>query len=143
MCCALCCSDLECVPGKVAWPCTRRASPDVLRSCSSAALGCSGGAQLLAGDAELVLHLLLLSLSLQVWEEHQVLLKQDGGWVAQHICTNDAPKGDCFRAMVQLVGVYVSSGKSRLRVSLKVGCACTTLCFCGCCGAGAASLAKH
>ncbi|WIA20979.1 hypothetical protein OEZ85_005316 [Tetradesmus obliquus] len=56
----------------------------------------------------------------QVWEEHQVLLKQDGGWVAQHICTNDAPKGDCFRAMVQLVGVYVSSGKSRLRVSLKL-----------------------
>jgi hypothetical protein len=60
------------------------------------------------------------SLHLQVCEEHQVLLKQDGGWVAQHICTNDAPKGDCFRAMVQLVGVYVSSGKSRLRVSLKV-----------------------
>jgi hypothetical protein len=64
--------------------------------------------------------LLLPPLPLQVWEEHQVLLKQDGGWVAQHICTNDAPKGGCFRAMVQLVGVFVSSGKSRLRVSMKV-----------------------
>jgi hypothetical protein len=71
----------------------------------------------------LLLRLLLMMLPpllLQVCEEHQVLLKQDGGWVAQHICTNDAPKGDCFRAMVQLLGVFVSSGKSRLRVSLKV-----------------------
>jgi hypothetical protein len=68
----------------------------------------------------LLLLLLLPPLLLQVCEEHQVLLKADGGWVAQHICTNDAPKGDCFRAMVQLVGVFVSSGKSRLRVSLKV-----------------------
>lgn len=57
---------------------------------------------------------------LQVWEEHRILVKQDGGFVVQVVCTNDAPKGDCFRALIQMCGVFVSSGKSRLRISMKV-----------------------
>lgn len=57
---------------------------------------------------------------LQVWEEHRLLVKQDGGFVAQQICTNNAPKGDCFRALIQICGLYVTTNSSRLRISMKV-----------------------
>jgi hypothetical protein len=57
-----------------------------------------------------------------VWEEHRLLVKEAGGWVVQIICKNDAPKGDCFEAHVQMCGVYVSEHSSRLRVSMQVRC---------------------
>lgn len=56
-----------------------------------------------------------------MWEDHRLLVKQDGGFVVQHICTNNAPKGDCFRALIQICGVYLTSNSSRLRISMKVG----------------------
>lgn len=55
-----------------------------------------------------------------VWEEHRLMVKEAGGWVVQIICKNDAPKGDCFEAHVQMCGVYVSEQSSRLRVSMQV-----------------------
>ena len=55
-----------------------------------------------------------------VWEEHRLLTKEAGGWVVHMVCKNDAPKGDCFEAHVQMCGVYVSSSSSRLRVSMQV-----------------------
>lgn len=57
----------------------------------------------------------------QVWEEHRLLVKEAGGWVVLLVCTNDAPKGDCFEAHVQICGVYVDRNTSRLRVSMQVG----------------------
>lgn len=56
-----------------------------------------------------------------VWEEHRLMVKEDGGWVVLLICKNDAPKGDCFEAHVQICGVYVNSNTSKLRVSMEVG----------------------
>lgn len=55
-----------------------------------------------------------------VWEEHRLVTKEAGGWVVQITCKNDAPKGDCFEAHVQMCGVYVNSNTSRLRVSMQV-----------------------
>jgi hypothetical protein len=55
-----------------------------------------------------------------VWEEHRLMVKEAGGWVVQNICKNDALKGDCFEAHVQMCGVYVSEQCSRLRVSMQV-----------------------
>lgn len=55
-----------------------------------------------------------------VWEEQRLLSRGPGGWVVQFVCTNDAPKGDCFEAHVQLCGVYVSSSSCRLRISMQV-----------------------
>lgn len=55
-----------------------------------------------------------------VWEEHRLLTREAGGWVVQVVCKNDAPKGDCFEAHVQMCGVYVNSNDSRLRVSMQV-----------------------
>jgi hypothetical protein len=57
----------------------------------------------------------------RVWEEHRLLERSSAGWVAQVECHNDAPKGDCFAAHVQLCGVRVSSDSSRLRISMQVG----------------------
>ncbi|KAF8062628.1 hypothetical protein HT031_003957 [Scenedesmus sp. PABB004] len=56
----------------------------------------------------------------QVWEEHQVLARCGGGFVVQHVCTNDAPKGDCFRALVQLACSATAPDACRLRVSMKL-----------------------
>jgi len=58
---------------------------------------------------------------LQVWEEHKLLVKTDGGFVAEIAATNNAPKGDCFVARVQLCGVFISSSTSSIRISMKVG----------------------
>jgi hypothetical protein len=76
-----------------------------------------------------------------VWEEHRLVDKAPGGWVVQQICRNDAPKGDCFEAHVQLCGVSVAPNCSRLRVSMQVrlrGCvmscyACVCLSVCTAC----------
>lgn len=54
-----------------------------------------------------------------VWEEHR-LTREGGGWVLTSVTKNDAPKGDCYEALVQMCGIYVSSHSSRLRVSMQV-----------------------
>jgi hypothetical protein len=67
---------------------------------------------------------------LQVWEEQRILVKENGGFVAQLKCTNNAPKGDCFYAIVQLFGCFKGCTQSRLRVSMRVrksGSRCFTL----------------
>jgi hypothetical protein len=55
-----------------------------------------------------------------VVEEHRLVAKCDGGWVVECRSTNDAPRGDTFYVLVQLAGVHVGSGQSRLRVSMQV-----------------------
>lgn len=64
----------------------------------------------------------------QVWEEHRLLAKDAGGWVVLLVCTNDAPKGDCFEAHVQICGLYVDRNTSKLRVSMQVGAAAAQGC---------------
>jgi len=53
-----------------------------------------------------------------VWEEHRLLAKSDGGWVVECKSTNDAPKGDCFYVLVQLCGVRRNSRQAQLRISM-------------------------
>ncbi|GBF95637.1 hypothetical protein Rsub_08619 [Raphidocelis subcapitata] len=55
-----------------------------------------------------------------VWEEHRLVAKTDGGFVVECRSTNDAPKGDCFYVDVQLAGTHVASGQSRLRISMQI-----------------------
>jgi hypothetical protein len=47
--------------------------------------------------------------------------KCDGGWVVGCRSTNDAPRGDTFFVLVQLCGVHIATGQSRLRISMQVG----------------------
>ncbi len=55
-----------------------------------------------------------------VWEEHKLLSKSDGGWVVECKSTNDAPKGDCFYVLVQLCGIHLARGQSQLRITMQV-----------------------
>jgi hypothetical protein len=56
----------------------------------------------------------------QVWEEQRIVTKENGGFVAEVRCTNDAPKGDCFVAIVQLYAATQGTAQAKFRVTMKV-----------------------
>jgi hypothetical protein len=55
-----------------------------------------------------------------VWEKQSILSKSDEGFVVLCQSSNDAPKGDCFHVLVQLYGVRLSAGRSRLRITMEM-----------------------
>jgi hypothetical protein len=59
--------------------------------------------------------------SCTVWETHRDLTARGpAGFVVTHTCRNDAPKGDCFEAQVQVCAAHVPAPQpcARLRVSM-------------------------
>jgi hypothetical protein len=54
----------------------------------------------------------------QVWEEQRLITRSDGGFIVELRCTNNAPKGDCFHALLQLCGAVHGRRACQLRISM-------------------------